>query len=88
METNKAENLNVLRNDDGSLPSYTPLGGYPLLYLDDEDETLCAKCATIDLERDTTDDLSYSPMVHFEGSPVFCAECNEEIHSAYGDPDK
>lgn len=34
------------------------------------------------------DDLPVVGDIYYEGSPEFCADCNAEIESAYGDPDE
>lgn len=77
------------RNSDGTLPSYAWPGGYPVLYLDGHNETLCATCATKaanELEEDDRDrPVAY--FVHYEGPSEFCAACNAEVESAYGDPE-
>jgi hypothetical protein len=55
-------------------------GGYPIIYVSREGDVFCGKCAPRHVSRETG-----SPF--YEGSPEFCADCNEEIESAYGDPD-
>ena len=76
------------RNSDGKLPAYAWPGGYPVLYLDKHNETLCADCATKDLDDPDTDDKPVAYFVHYEGPSEFCAECNAEVESAYGDPEE
>jgi hypothetical protein len=70
----------------GALDAYAWPGGYPIIYLDSNGETLCAKCAEAD-----RDDPDTKPMqgrgIHWEGAPEHCAECGEEIPSAYGEPE-
>ena len=78
------------RNSDGTLPAYAWPGGYPVLYLDGHNEVCCAECATKEL--DTADgcderDKPVACFVHYEGPSEFCAVCNAEVESAYGDPD-
>jgi len=76
----------LAQNNNGKLPAYAWPGGYPILYLDQHNETLCAECATRDLNDPDTDDKPVAYDVYYEGPNVFCAECNKEIESAYGDP--
>lgn len=73
----------------GILPSFASLGGYPLIYLTRDMDTLCADCATeqIDTGNDTNDDPVITVDVHWEGPDDICANCNKAIPSAYGDPD-
>jgi len=66
-----------------SLPSFTPFGSYTLLYLDDEGNEYCGKCANdLDLELPLTSFGTYD-----EGPVIQCAECNDDVESSYGDPD-
>jgi hypothetical protein len=57
-----------------------------VIYVDACGDVLCAACAEVD-----RDDPDAKPLigrdVHYEGPPEFCAACNVEIPSAYGDPD-
>ena len=75
-----------LLNDKNELTAYAWPGGYPVLYLDQNNETLCAKCATKDLNDPENKPATY--FVHYEGPSEFCAECNAEVESAYGDPEQ
>jgi hypothetical protein len=63
---------------DGKLIRYTPFGSYPVLYLDNESNVFCGKCAN-DAESEVV-----CGGVHWEGDPLTCDECQEEIESAYG----
>ena len=65
-----------------TLESYVWPGGYPVLYLDDENETLCPGCAQIHTDLGG----KVSPFVFYEGPTDYCADCNEPQKSAYGDP--
>lgn len=77
------------RDTDGKLPAYAWPGGYPIIYLDGQNSTLCADCATesaddpdaYDFERPVSGD------VYWEGPDMYCDECNKVLESAYGDPD-
>jgi hypothetical protein len=59
-------------------------GGYPLIYVDDGSNVLCADCATEEQDR-TGEKLNVD--VHYEGEAEICSDCNEEIESAYGTPE-
>jgi hypothetical protein len=63
------------------LPAYAD-GGYPILYLDSKDRVLCAACCN-------DPECEYGPAVladvNWEGAPLDCDGCGEEIESAYGD---
>ena len=78
--TTRIEDIGRLSN--GSLPSFTSIGGYPLVYYTANWEELCASCA---LKND--DDLAVLVDVYYEGPPKFCTDCGDTIESAYGDPD-
>lgn len=77
-------------NNQGELDAYAWPGGYPIVYFDRENSTLCAKCATRDFKNvDVRDE--YKPIacdVYQEGPTIHCDDCNVEIESAYGDPEE
>lgn len=60
-----------------ALPSHS--GGYPIIYLTARDEVLCAACAT---SQEHGEPVNCG--IHWEGDPVECDGCGEEIESAYG----
>lgn len=80
----------LLANHDNTLPPYAWPGGYPLIYLDKDNSVLCADCATKSaLDPDELE--SFKPCaydVYYEGPTIHCENCNAEIESAYGDPEK
>jgi hypothetical protein len=61
-------------------------GGYPLLYITDEGQYLCAPCADKN-DANYSHDLLKGADIFYEGQPQECAECGDLIESAYGDPD-
>ena len=63
------------------LPAYAWPGGYTLCYLAADSEILCNVCATAEEEP-------VEQFVHWEGEPLYCAECNKEMESSYGIPDE
>lgn len=69
------------------LPSYAWPGGYPIIYGDRDNNTLCPACAN----KLRHDEYGGRPLwydVHWEGPALHCDECNAVIESAYGDPDE
>ncbi len=68
--------------DDGEkLPAFTRVGGYPIVYLDEKERVLCAGCAT---EHMVDEGGTVTGDVLWEGGPVSCDACGEEVVSAYG----
>jgi hypothetical protein len=59
-------------------------GGYTVEYLTPDGGVLCADCARSEVidNRGTV-----SADTYYEGPAEYCAGCNREIASAYGDPD-
>lgn len=68
------------------LPSYAWPGGYPIIYEDRDNNTLCPACAN-KLRHDEFDGEPVWYDVYWEGPVLYCEECNAEIKSAYGDPE-
>lgn len=66
---------------NGKLPSFSSVGGYPLLYINERNEGFCAECA--DKREHKVTDVD----VHTEGAPYECDDCGTAIESAYGDPE-
>jgi len=82
-----AERLGIA-TEAKELPAAAWPGGYPIVYIDDDGDTLCHKCAFEKLnDYDNPNIRPRDFFIHYEGASVFCALCNEEIESAYGDPD-
>ena len=70
------------RNDDGTLASWAWPGGYPIYYVDRENNVLCPKCAN----RET--DESQAPIdadVNWEDANLICDDCSARIPSAYAE---
>jgi hypothetical protein len=64
-------------------PAYAWPGGYPMEYITGECDVICHECAREAYrngEHVTGD-------VYSEGPTQYCAACNREIESAYGDPE-
>jgi hypothetical protein len=76
-----------VRDSDGQLPSFVWPGGYPLFYIDDHSDILCARCAT--KQADTEDDTPLATCeVNWEDPILYCDECSQRIESAYADDDE
>lgn len=78
----------LANTNDNTLPHYAWPGGYPIVYITNDNQLLCPDCATKSLlDPDEWDDWKPSEwFIHYEGPPEYCGECNAEIESAYGDP--
>ncbi len=72
---------------DGKYPSYAWPGGYAILYLCKDNETICAKCANEWLsDPDSTEDEDIEcGYIDWEGMGTYCASCNEHLPSEYGE---
>ena len=67
---------------NGKLPSFSSVGGYPLLYHGAKDLSFCAECADDPKHR------VKSAHAYYEGAPYECdGGCGTAIESAYGDPE-
>lgn len=81
------------RDDDGLFPSYAWPGGYPLIYLCEDGGVLCPRCANRfdgSEASESSDDPQWRLVasdVYYEGPVIQCDHCNDDIESAYGDPD-
>lgn len=64
------------------LPAYSWPGGYSLCYLAEDSEILCNVCATAEGLKPK------DAFIHWEGEPLYCAECDKEMESSYGIPDE
>ncbi len=71
------------RNTDGLFPAFAWPGGYPIIYIDRSGMTVCAKCAS--REIDNAQAVTACD-VYWEGPTIQCDDCNDDIQSAYGDP--
>ena len=69
---------------DAMFAAFAWPGGYTVEYFTPDGDVLCAECAKREVleNRGTVDSAIY-----YEGPVEYCADCNTEIESAYGDPD-
>lgn len=77
------------RTDDGepmlngtAYPEFTDWGGYPIVYVTRDGSEFCGKCAPRHCENSRR-----TASVHYEGAPITCEDCHEDIESVYGDPE-
>jgi hypothetical protein len=82
------------RRTDGQLWHYTDVGCYPLIYLTADNSCLCPACANGANGSEASEDSDADKQwrltavdVYWEGPPMQCDHCYENIESAYGDPD-
>ena len=86
------------KTSNGELITYAWPGGYPVIYLTEDNAVLCPACANgkndseayLDIDgrgrnglKDPQWEICASD-VHWEGEPIQCEHCNGEIESAYG----
>lgn len=83
--------LTEIRDENGKLPAYAWPGGYPIVYVMDDGETLCPDCVNTEEnvhEGGNADGWRLEAYdIHYEGPPEVCAHCGKETESAYGDPE-
>lgn len=79
------------RLTNGQLPSFTSVGAYTLTYITRDNDVLCAKCATDQIDNEDND-TNFDPVitadVYYEGPDMQCDNCYAVIESAYGDPEE
>ena len=81
-------NIQKLRADnDGKLPAYAWPGGYPVYYLDGEDNVLCSKCANKSLNDFIEKFRPIVGDINYEDASLYCDQCSERIESAYAEED-
>jgi hypothetical protein len=72
------KNLNEMKNNE-EFPAYVWPGGYPLYYLCEDGDILCAECA-----HEFEDDIAGHD-VNWEDPDLFCVHCQKRIESAYAE---
>lgn len=74
-------------------------GGYAKVLLMSDGECMCSACAkenyrlilraTRDNDRnDRSGWQAYGAQIHWEGAPMQCCNCNQDMPSEYGDPEQ
>ena len=66
---------------DDKLPKWAWPGGYPLYYLDNENNVLCPACAS----KDGYESEPVACDVNWEDPDLYCDDCGERIESAYAE---
>lgn len=82
----------VVKNDDGTFPSYAWPGGYPLYYITADSGVLCPDCVNKNLKLCTEDasDKQWHVVaceVNWEDAQLNCDNCYERVQSAYAEPE-
>lgn len=82
----------IERDSSGKLPAFAWPGGYPIIYVMDDEEVLCPDCANDPSNPVHEGGLAdgwriEGSCVHWEGEPLICAHCNGPVESAYGVPE-
>ena len=80
-----------IKNENGKLDAIAFPGGYSVLYVCKDASIVCADCANTRLSEGAEAWEGEEPtaaFLHWEGPPEFCANCNAEITSEYGDPEQ
>ena len=76
---NITDNIKALLTTAGTLSAYAWPGGYPLFYMDEQNNVLCAACAN---ENDDFDSPITATDVNWE-SRLYCDHCSDPIEAAY-----
>jgi hypothetical protein len=83
---NETQEISELRktgdNDNGPLPNFAWPGGYPLAYLDAENNILCPDCAN---ENDPYSVMLVEYDINWDDDGLYCDRCGKQIESAYGE---
>lgn len=70
------------RDTNGKLSSWAWPGGYPIYYLDKENNCLCPDCANRDVDQ--SQDVIAAD-INWEDQTLHCDDCSKQIESAYGE---
>lgn len=70
-----------LKNSEGKLPSYAWPGGYPIFYVDDQNNILCPDCAN----KEGYNSIPTHYDVNWEDPDLYCDDCGNRIESAYAE---
>ena len=79
---NISEGMRVLLDEKGNLPAYAWPGGYPLFYMDSENNVLCPECAN---KNDEYDAPIVAHDANYEDASLYCEHCSKRIESAYNE---
>lgn len=73
--------MELPRGDDGKLSRWAWPGGYPIYYLDQENNVLCPDCAN----KEGYSSPVVAADVNWEDTNLHCDDCSKQIESTYGD---
>ena len=77
------EKLQKLTDENkGKLPSFAWPGGYPIFYLDNQNNVLCPECANKHNEYSGT---IIAHDINWEDNNLYCNDCSKRIESAYNE---
>lgn len=68
--------------EDGQLARWVWPGGYPLVYLDSQNNVLCPPCAS---DNDEYDAMIVAAEINWEDTALHCDHCSNQIEAAYGE---
>ncbi len=72
----------ITRNEQDKLDSHAWPGGYPLFYMDLNQDILCPECAN---KEEPANIIAFD--ANWEDSSLYCEGCSRRIPSAYADED-
>lgn len=75
----------LLQLGNGNFPAHASVGAYPLFYIDGNNDTFCAKCATKSA-TDPEELEKFKPVaceINWDDDLLRCERCNRKIDSAY-----
>jgi hypothetical protein len=70
----------------GIVPSFTSLGCYPLMYILEDGDIVCAECVNTEANFRMVDNAMWNVAcadVNWEDANVYCVHCNAHIPAAY-----
>lgn len=70
------------RMENGDLPAFAWPGGYPIYYLDKENNVLCPACAN---KNDEFSAPIVAADINWEDAGLYCDQCSKRIESAYAE---
>ena len=78
-----SEKIQKLADENkGELPSFAWPGGYPIFYLDNENNVLCPECAN---KHDEYNGEIIAHDINWEDKNLYCDDCSKRIDSAYAE---
>lgn len=72
----------LYNTETSTLKGYSEMGGYTLLYLDNNGSVYCNECAPNEIEN------IVKSFIHWEGEALTCENCGKELESEYGIPEE